>query len=213
MYVVCLDAGHGGTDSGAVGPSGLKESDMTLDVCKRARDLLSPYVKVIMTRETEGATISLTRRADYANENHANVFVSYHFNSADSKKANGFEIFSTRGQNNSDKLATAIFKRHSDLFPNQTKRQDWSDGDVDKEAGFSVIRRADCPAVLVEGEFIHTALGETWISLDNTRQLMAQAVAEGVLDFLAVSKSPNTPSTPLTLEQRIARIEDHLGLL
>lgn len=213
MYVVCLDAGHGGTDSGAVGPSGLKESDMTLDVCKRARDLLSPYVKVIMTRETEGATISLTRRADYANENRANVFVSYHFNSADSKKANGFEIFSTRGQNNSDKLATAIFKRHSDLFPNQTKRQDWSDGDVDKEAGFSVIRRADCPAVLVEGEFIHTALGETWISLDNTRQLMAQAVAEGVLDFLAVSKSPNTPATPLTLEQRIARIEDHLGLI
>ena len=212
MYVVCLDAGHGGTDSGAVGPSGLKESDMTLDVCKRARDLLSPYVKVIMTRETAGATISLTRRANYANENKSDVFVSYHFNSAESKVAKGFEIFTTRGQNNPDKLASAIFEKHSNLFPDQVKRHDWSDGDADKEAGFSVIRRANCPATLVEGEFISNPLGEAWINVDHNRQLMAQAVADGVLDFLSISKNPNSYSAHLTLEQRIARIEDHLNI-
>lgn len=211
MLVVCLDAGHGGNDSGALGPTGLKESDMTLDVCERAKLLLEPHVKVIMTREGQGTNVSLTKRADYCNAQHANVFVSYHFNSA-KNPAYGFEIFTTKGQNNSDKLATAIFKQHADQFPEQRKRSGWSDGDEDKEANFSVIRRANCPAVLVEGEFIHTPEGENFISSEHNRQKMAVAVAEGVLDFLAVSGTTPVAPPSLTVEQRLDRIERQLGL-
>ena len=49
MKRICLDAGHGGNDVGALGPSGLKESEMALDVCERAKFILSTYVCLLYT--------------------------------------------------------------------------------------------------------------------------------------------------------------------
>ena len=206
---VCLDAGHGGNDVGALGPSGLKESEMALDVCERAKFMLSPQVEVVMTRSND-TFISLTKRADICNAEDCDIFISYHFNAATSMTANGWEIFTTKKDNNSDKLATCIGEAHAALFPNQNARQDWADGDLDKEANFSVIRRANCPAVLMEGEFIHTPLGEALIKDPSNRDKMARAVAAGALKYLGLSPLTSTPA--LTLEQRVGRIEDHLDI-
>ena len=209
MKRVCLDAGHGGNDVGALGPSGLKESEMALDVCERAKIMLAPQVEVVMTRSND-TFISLTERADICNAEDCDIFISYHFNAATSMTANGWEIFTTKKDNNSDKLATCIGEAHAALFPNQNARQDWSDGDLDKEANFSVIRRANCPAVLMEGEFIHTTLGEALINDPSNREKMARAVADGSLKYLGLR--PITSKPALTLEERVAKLEDHLNL-
>lgn len=209
MKRICLDAGHGGNDVGALGPSGLKESEMALDVCERAKFILSPYVEVVMTRSND-TSVSLTERADICNAADCDIFISYHFNAATSMVANGWEIFTTKKDNNSDKLATCIGEAHADLFPTQNARQDWSDGDFDKEADFSVIRRANCPAVLMEGEFIHTALGEALINDPINREKMARAIADGSLKYLGLK--PITSKPALTLEERIDRIEKTLGI-
>jgi N-acetylmuramoyl-L-alanine amidase len=209
MKRVCLDAGHGGNDVGALGPSGLKESEMALDVCERAQFILSPYVEVVMTRSND-TFVSLTERADICNAADCDIFISYHFNAATSMVANGWEIFTTKKDNNSDKLATCIGEAHAALFPTQNARQDWSDGDLDKEADFSVIRRANCPAVLMEGEFIHTALGEELINDPINREKMARAIADGSLKYLGLQ--PITSKPALTLEERIAIIEKTLGI-
>lgn len=209
MKRVCLDAGHGGNDVGALGPSGLKESEMALDVCERAKIMLSPYVEVVMTRSND-TFVSLTERADICNDEKCDIFISYHFNAATSMVANGWEIFTTHKDNNSDKLATCIGEAHAALFPTQNARQDWSDGDLDKEANFSVIRRANCPAVLMEGEFIHTTLGEALINDPSNREKMARAVADGSLKYLGLR--PITSKPALTLEERVAKLEDHLNL-
>jgi len=209
MKRVCLDAGHGGNDVGALGPSGLKESEMALDVCERAKIMLAPQVEVVMTRSND-TFISLTERADICNAKDCDIFISYHFNAATSMTANGWEIFTTKKDNNSDKLATYIGEAHAALFPTQNARQDWSDGDLDKEADFSVIRRSNCPAVLMEGEFIHTPLGEAFIADSSNRDKMARAVVEGALKYLGLSPSTSTPT--LTLEERVAKIEEHLDL-
>lgn len=210
MKRVCLDAGHGGNDVGALGPSGLKESEMALDVCERAKIMLSPYVEVVMTRSND-TFVSLTERADICNAEKCDIFISYHFNAATSMVANGWEIFTTHKDNNSDKLATCIGEAHAALFPTQNARQDWSDGDLDKEANFSVIRRANCPSVLMEGEFIHTTLGEALINDPSNREKMAKAVADGSLKYLGLR--PITSKLALTLEERVARIEKTLGIL
>ena len=123
--------------------------------------------------------------------------------------ANGWEIFTTKRDNNSDKLATAIGDAHAAQFPRQHARTDWSDGDLDKEANFSVIRMADCPAVLFEGEFIHNNVGEAMILDPDNRQKMAIAVANGISTYLNLNLKLNIP---ITLEQRVARIEKHLNL-
>ena len=196
MKTVCLDPGHGGSDPGACGPT-LRESDQTLDVCLRAREILSPYCNVIMTR-TDDEYVGLTARAEFSNRNDADAFISYHFNSADNDSANGFEIFTTPPENNSDKLAAKIWSAHRKQLPAQ-----WDRGL--KEANFTVIAKAACPAVLIEGEFIHTPAGEAFII--QNKQAMAHAVADGVLAYLGLDSSPE-----LTVEQRLDRIEKHLSI-
>ena len=196
MKTVCLDPGHGGSDPGACGPT-LRECDQTLDVCLRAREILSPYCNVIMTR-SDDEYVGLTARAEISNRADADAFISYHFNSADSDSANGFEIFTTPAQNNSDKLAAKIWSAHRKQLPEQRDRGL-------KEANFTVIKKANCPAVLVEGEFIHTPAGEAFII--QNKQAMAHAVADGVLAYLGLDAAP-----VLTLEQRVDRIEEHLNI-
>jgi len=196
MKTVCLDPGHGGSDPGACGPM-LRESDQTLDVCLRAREILKPYCNVIMTR-TDDEYVGLTARAEISNRADADAFISYHFNSADNDLASGFEIFTTTANNNSDKLAAKIWSAHRKQLPAQ-----WDRGL--KQVNFTVIKKANCPAVLVEGEFIHTPAGEAFIT--QNKQAMAHAVADGVLAYLGLDTAP-----VLTLEQRVARIEEHLDL-
>ena len=208
MKRVCIDPGHGGHDVGALGPSGTTEASMTLDVCKRIRTLLEPLAEVVMTRDSD-VYLTLAERSTICNKADCDVFLSYHFNAAESMVANGWEIFTTKRDNNSDKLATAIGDAHAAQFPRQHARTDWSDGDLDKEANFSVIRMADCPSVLFEGEFIHNNVGEAMILDPENRQKMAVAVAEGISTYLSLNLKLNTP---ITLEQRVARIEKHLNL-
>lgn len=84
LKLICLDAGHGGHDAGAVGRRS-KEKDVALDVVlklgKRIEQEL-PGVKVIYTRSTD-VFVELRQRTAFANKNHADLFISVHCNSAD----------------------------------------------------------------------------------------------------------------------------------
>ena len=61
-----------------------------------------------------------------------------------------FSVFTTPGQNNSDKVAESILNNLEKDFPELKGRFDTSDGDKDKEANFQVLRGVNCPAVLIE---------------------------------------------------------------
>jgi N-acetylmuramoyl-L-alanine amidase len=106
---VVLDAGHGGHDTGAVGPSGLLEKDVVLDLALRLRRLLRDRlgVRVIMTR-TEDIFIPLQERTAIANRAKADFFVSLHMNGAAKRGAVGFETFYfTREPSDNDARASA----------------------------------------------------------------------------------------------------------
>ena len=213
LPIVVLDAGHGGHDSGALGPSGLKESDMALDICLRAKRLLRGILDARLTRETD-IFLNLSERPAIANVLRASAFVSYHFNSGSSQNtASSWEVFTTPGQNQSDVLATCIGEEHAKLPLGQSARTDMSDGDLDKEANFAVIRATNCPSCLMEGELIHTRHGEALIKNPANRELMALAVARGLCKFLGVPFIAPEPiitspiSAPLTLEERVSRLE------
>ena len=85
-FVVVLDAGHGGHDSGAVGlPKTNREKDINLAITLKVGKLLEqncPDVKVIYTRQTD-VFVTLSGRADIANKADANLFVSIHTNAID----------------------------------------------------------------------------------------------------------------------------------
>ena len=85
------------------------------------------------------------------------ILISLHLNAAGNgqwKTASGWECYSTRKDNNSDRLATIAYFYASSIFEGQKIRADWSDGDIDKEADFFIIKGANCPAILTESFFM-----------------------------------------------------------
>ena len=93
-FKVVIDAGHGGQDPGCIGLT-LQEKNVNLDMALRVGKLISdncPDVQVIYTRKTD-VFIELYRRAQIANNNHADLFISFHCNASENHAGNGVETF------------------------------------------------------------------------------------------------------------------------
>jgi len=106
---VVIDAGHGGHDTGSIGPSGLTEKDLVLDVSKRLQALLESQLgaEVVMTRDTD-TFVPLESRTQLANDDKADLFISIHANSSPEKTVRGVETFFLNLNTQSrDALATA----------------------------------------------------------------------------------------------------------
>ena len=91
---IVLDAGHGGHDTGMIGPEGLREKDLVLDVAKRLGALIEQRLgsEVIYTR-SDDTFIPLERRTEIANEAKADLFLSIHANSSTLRTAAGVETY------------------------------------------------------------------------------------------------------------------------
>jgi len=90
---VVLDAGHGGHDEGAIGPTGLREKDLVLDVTRRlARQLVLRGIHVVLTRRDD-RFLSLEERTSVANDAHADLFLSIHANASTSHAPRGIETY------------------------------------------------------------------------------------------------------------------------
>jgi N-acetylmuramoyl-L-alanine amidase len=82
VKTIVIDPGHGGRDPGAIGPSGLKEKDVTMALARKLKRNLQRHrqYRVILTHEKD-TTMSLKERVSFANENDADLFISLHINS------------------------------------------------------------------------------------------------------------------------------------
>jgi N-acetylmuramoyl-L-alanine amidase len=109
IKTIAIDAGHGGHDPGAIGKSGLKEKNITLDVAKRLAALVKERLgcKVVMTRDRD-VFIPLEARPAIAKTRGADLFVSIHVNANRKRKAKGIETYiqSLRASDR-DAMATA----------------------------------------------------------------------------------------------------------
>jgi len=111
--LVVIDAGHGGHDPGAIGPTGLREKDVTLAVAKAIRDQLvaSGRVRVALTREDDRFLI-LQERFGIARRLGADLFISVHCDSAGNPTASGATVY-TLSETASDKEAARLAAREN----------------------------------------------------------------------------------------------------
>ncbi len=91
---IVLDPGHGGHDTGTIGPGGLKEKDLVMQVAKRLQRLLEERLgaEVVLTR-TDDTFVPLEDRTALANQHQADLFVSIHANASRSRSASGVETY------------------------------------------------------------------------------------------------------------------------
>lgn len=105
---IVIDAGHGGHDSGTLGPGGIEEKDVVLDVALRLGALLKQRLgaDVIYTRSTD-TFIPLETRTEIANKAHADLFISIHANSSSDPAVRGVETYYLNFTTSADALAVA----------------------------------------------------------------------------------------------------------
>ena len=90
---VVIDPGHGGTDPGAIGPTGVKEKDVTLDIAHRVAPVLAKQgIQVVLTRDDD-RFIALEERTARANGFNADLFISIHCNAAENHVRHGVETY------------------------------------------------------------------------------------------------------------------------
>ncbi|NLF25814.1 MAG: N-acetylmuramoyl-L-alanine amidase [Deltaproteobacteria bacterium] len=109
---ILLDPGHGGEDLGAIGPDGLVEKDIVLDVAFKLEPLLKRNLgaEVFMTRRTDRA-LTLAERAAMANDYEADLFISLHVNASQRKRAYGLEVYYL--DNTDDSSSIKLAKREN----------------------------------------------------------------------------------------------------
>ena len=162
--IVLLDNGHGGLINGEYQTPGkrspvwddgsqLFEGEFNRSIVARITESLTsiniPYV--IIAPETRD--IQLSTRVKRANDiqGESCFYLSIHSNAGG---GNGFEVFTSPGGTTSDKIATIFGEEYRKTFPQKKLRTDYSDGDIDKEAAFTVIKKTRMPAVLTENFFM-----------------------------------------------------------
>ena len=177
---LCIDAGHGGHDSGAVGPTGLTEAWAVMSMTKHVGRGLSESGHVCVYPRLDDTFVELDERAEFANNEGADVFISIHANAYANIAAHGFEVWTSPGWTPADPIATKIFEEVRKSFPDLRGRVDSSDGDPDKEARFRVLTQTNMPAVLVETAFISNPTEETWLRDPGWRLRMAGAIVSAL---------------------------------
>jgi N-acetylmuramoyl-L-alanine amidase len=105
---IVVDAGHGGHDTGTIGPTGFKEKDLVLDVSLRLGRLLENKLgaDVVYTRDDD-TFVPLETRTAIANQNQADLFISVHANSSDDPAARGVETYYLNFTSSADALEVA----------------------------------------------------------------------------------------------------------
>jgi len=143
--LIVLDPGHGGADPGAVG-NGLVEKNITLELARRVQGKLAHLADVMLTRNSD-VFISLSDRADRANKQKADLFVSLHVNAGG---GTGFESYICRAASpGSIEMQNIIHKEVAAYYtgaglPDRGK----------KRADFAVLKQTAMPAVLLENLFV-----------------------------------------------------------
>ncbi len=176
---VVVDAGHGGSEKGAIGCLGQEEKDINLKIALELAEKLKQLgANVVMTRECDGF-VSLNDRVDIAKNNDANIFVSIHLNSIGDIPMN---IHKNKGTSvyyfnpNSKKLAETVEK--SVTKSAGTKK------DGVKTASFAVIRPYNYVGILVETAYMTNPCDSVLYNSENFASNVAQGIAEGILEFI-----------------------------
>ncbi|MBP7950970.1 MAG: N-acetylmuramoyl-L-alanine amidase [Verrucomicrobiales bacterium] len=177
-----IDAGHGGTDPGAVGIDGgayPNEEDFVLDVAQRLKTLLETAgAEVVMTRESD-VTVSLTTRRDLTNAESPDAFLSIHCNSFSNATAHGTETFWWTSGNSADQsLAARVQDRMMEAFGLTNRGV--------KQAEFTVLT-SNPPASLAEMMFISNQQEFDLMNTPSTRQAAADAFYRAFGDFLGIN--------------------------
>lgn len=184
--IITIDPGHGGSDSGAVGPNGYTEKEGAFAISQKVASILNQSgAKVVMTRDSDvdvygpnaSARNELQARVDVGNNANSDIFVSIHCNAFVNPAANGTQTFYYGSSYQGQRLAQNIQEKM--IEANGLRDRGIS------TCNFYVVKHSYMPAVLIETAFITNYDEEALLSDDEWQTTMAKAIAEGINEYFS----------------------------
>ena len=203
---IMLDPGHGGRDQGTSGRQ-QTERDLCFKIALKLKVLLEAAgCEVRMTRKDNKTTLELDQRVAFAARKQSDIFISLHMNSAKDRTVHGIETFLVAPDGTSSTYETRAWKGAKsgtqfdrlntrlayDLHQNVVAATGAEDRAV-KHANFLVLRKAPCPALLVEMGFLSNAAEEMSLASSSYQDKVAKGLAAGIIAY-ARNVAPASPS-------------------
>lgn len=192
-FKIVIDAGHGEPDGGAISKSGVKESELNLQIAQKvASKLRDNNFEVIMTRENESniapeseqtqsirqiKTSDLNNRVKIANESGASILVSIHMNNFEDSKYRGWQTFYSKNSEDGKKLAENIQKSINECIEYENKRT------ALKIEGIKIIDKSAIPAVIVECGFLSNEEECTLLQDNSYQEKLAEGIKNGIIKY------------------------------
>jgi len=187
---IMLDAGHGGTDTGAI-RNGIFEKDINLSVTLKLRDVLVKQgATVILTRDTDIA-LSLDERKALIALHAPTLFVSVHSNANLNPLIDGIEAYYYNDA--SDTLAQSIYQAVIDGLGEH--------GNWVRKRELAVVHHEFAPATLIEIGYLSNPAGRALLVKDDYQDRVADSIYKGILNYVSSQRpgagSPVTPKEPV----------------
>lgn len=183
--VIVIDPGHGGFDSGAVSPSGVREDELNLKVAYKLKQyLLKHNATVILTRETNESLASrksedMRKRVEIIKDNDPDIVISIHMNKFPQSQYFGAQTFYMKGSEEGKKLAQSIQSRLLEYLIEGNNRQ------IKEASNLLILKAGSAPAVIVECGFLSNPKEESLLITDEYQDRIAWAIFCGILDYFA----------------------------
>lgn len=183
---ILIDPGHGGPDTGAIGPNHSAEKNNTLAISLALRDILKQAgATVILTRDKDispapeySEIADLQARVDLANKSNADLFICIHNDSFTNPDVQGTSTYYSADNpksNESLHLANSIETAVLDAIKSNNRGV--------KEAGFYVLRNTSMPSILLETEFISNPYAEARLQNPTFQKNVAAAIFHGIFNY------------------------------
>lgn len=214
--IIAVDPGHGGIDPGSKGSTGVTEKEITLEVSRKLKDILTGAgAVVVMTRETDtdlsdpdgGKLISrkrqdLSRRLELAEKHNADVYVSVHVNCFRSgPREHGAQVFYQPGSEQGKKLAESIQAEMARVLGNTDRKA--------KAVDYYTTRNSKMPAVIVEVGFISNPKEEKLMCDPGYQGQLAYGIYCGLVKYFA--ENATATGGPVDREGAIETFMDNEG--
>ena len=192
---IFIDNGHGLMTAGKRSPDGqFREAFYNREIAKRVVSDLRDRGLDAELLVPEDDDISLAERVRRVNTacfllgKRNVILVSIHVNAAGNGSkwlnATGWSVYTCKGQTESDKLAECLCQAAIKNFPGHRIRADMSDGDMDWEEGFYILRKSLCVAVLTENFFMDSISDLEYLQSRAGKQAVVDTHVEGIVEYL-----------------------------
>ena len=194
---IFIDNGHGLMTAGKRSPDGqFREPFYNREIARRVVSDLRDRGLDAELLVPEDDDISLAERVRRVNAacfhlgKQNVILVSIHVNAAGNGSkwlnATGWSVYTCKGQTESDKLAECLCQAAIKNFPGRRIRTDISDGDMDWEEGFYILRKSLCVAVLTENFFMDSISDLEYLQSRAGKQAVVDTHVEGIVEYLSL---------------------------